>query len=212
MLKDNELIGVIVIYRQEVRPFTDKQIELLKNFAAQAVIAIENTRLLNELREFSSSRPPPPTCSRSSAARPSICKSVLKHAGRIGGAAVRSGHGAIIPRPEGEALQYRSALRTVPARLWDDTDPVNAAHLEKGSVLGRVCSNRATVHIPDVQADPDITSCIEARKLGGYHTMLGVPLLREGESDWRLSASGAPRCGPSPRSRSSWSPPSPTRR
>ena len=109
MLKDDELIGAITIYRNEVRPFTDKQIELVTNFAKQAVIAIENTRLLKNCANHSSNRPRPPMCSRLSAARLSTADRA-RHADRISRPLCEADTG-IIARQEGSVLRCGRRLR-----------------------------------------------------------------------------------------------------
>jgi signal transduction histidine kinase len=176
MIKNDALIGAIVIFRQEVRPFTDKQIELVSNFARQAVIAIENTRLLHELRESLQQQTATAdllkTVSRTAFDLQRVLETLLENAVRICGAK----HGMIY-RYDGECCRAAAAYDAPPGslELWERT-PIRAS---RGTTTGRVLLERRPVQIPDVLADPEY-DFPEAQKLMGLRTVLAVPLLREG--------------------------------
>ncbi len=176
MLKDNALAGAIAIYRQEVRPFADKQIELVQNFAAQAVIAIENTRLLSELRESLQQQTATAdvlkVISRSTFDLQTVLQTLVELAAHLCDA-----DKATITRQKGEVF-YRAEAYGFSSEFMDYVRSVPVAP-ERGSVTGRALLEGKVVHIPDVQADPDYTF-IEAQRLGDFRTILGVPMLREG--------------------------------
>jgi signal transduction histidine kinase/CheY-like chemotaxis protein len=185
MLKENELVGAISIYRREVRPFTDKQIELVTNFASQAVIAIENARLLNELRhrttdlsealeQQTATAEVLKVISRSTFDLQRVLETLIESAARLCEADI-----AAIHRDHGSGYQQVATYGYSPA-IQDLVARTNPFVAERGSIVGRAVLEGKAVHVVDVMVDPEYTRQEWAR-LAGFRTTLGVPLLREGK-------------------------------
>jgi signal transduction histidine kinase len=180
MVKDNELIGIISIFRQEVRLFTDKQVALLTNFASQAVIAIENARLLNELRrrtdDLSESLQQQTAASevlqvisRSAFDLRPVFEAVAESSVRLCGA-----DRAFIFRFDGELLRMAVAYNAPPEfKDWVARHPIRPG---RHSGSARAALERRTIHIPDVRADPEYT--YGAKDAEAIRTVLGVPILK----------------------------------
>jgi GAF domain-containing protein len=176
LIKEGVPLGALTVYRREVRPFTEKQIELVQNFSSQAVIAIDNTRLLNELRESLSQQTATAdvlkVISRSTFDLQTVLQTLIESAAHLceadqGTIAQQKGDLFFRAATYGFSDEFTQYVKNLPV------EP------ERSSATGRALLEERTIHIPDVQADPDYTFA-EAKRLGGFRTILAVPMLREG--------------------------------
>jgi GAF domain-containing protein len=182
MLKESELVGVIVIYRQEVRPFSNRQIDLVQNFAAQAVIAIENTRLLNELRESLQQQTATAdvlkVISSSSGDLGPVFQTLLENAVRI--CSTKFGN---LFLSEGDALRA-VAIHDAPQAYVEERRRNPIIRPGPKTALGRAMTTKQRFQIADIQNyEPDLpdAATVKLAKLAGARTVLVVPMLKENE-------------------------------
>src|SRR5262249_23663554 len=176
MLRGDDVIGAIGTARRDSKPFNDKQIELVTGFASQAAIAIENARLLNELRESLQQQTATAdvlkVISRSTFDLQGVLDALIESAVRLCDADMGS-----INREQGGVYRQVANFGQPPEvqRFMQD----HPLEVSRGTIVGRTVLEGRTIQIADVQTDPEYTF-LEGARLGGLHTMLGVPLMREG--------------------------------
>jgi GAF domain-containing protein/DNA-binding response OmpR family regulator len=178
MLKDNELIGAIAIYRAEVRPFSDKQVALVTSFASQAVIAIENTRLLSELRESLQQQTAMADILRVISSSPEDVQPVFDTIARSAAELCGATYGMVY-RYDGKNISCVAHHNLEPAG-FEALQRIYPMPPDSRLLIGRTILEGNVIHVTDVRGEPGYTFANAHREALDIRTFVGVPMLREG--------------------------------